>query len=58
MLSALYNNTQRVKITQIWTIRNHYIVFPMISQVRIEFEENGEIISKIVKPNTLLFYNP
>lgn len=48
---------KRVKVTKVITRSNPDIAYPMIVQVRIEYKENGQLVSNYAYGNEVEFIN-
>jgi hypothetical protein len=53
-MKALYQN-KKVKITKIIVDKVNYLKHPMLTQVKIEWKENGQTISDYVDANKVEF---
>jgi hypothetical protein len=53
-MKALYQN-KKVKVTKIIVIKEEFFKYPMLTQVKIEWKENGQTISDYVDANTVEF---
>jgi hypothetical protein len=53
-MEVLYQN-KKVKVTKIIVDKVNYLKYPILLHVKIEWEENGEIVSNYVDANKVEF---